>query len=115
MGTGFPPARSLGTVPSGGKMLRRAKAGRIRSCTNKKSLDELIGIKLLDRRLLLDDAFRQIEVLQLRQPFGIDLAELCLPDIDELGVVVERGLHGAFLALPFRHERHELERGLVGV
>src|SRR5215472_3540605 len=32
--TGFPPARSLGTARSIGLMLRRAKAGRKRSCSD---------------------------------------------------------------------------------
>src|SRR5580704_7274629 len=36
VGTGFPPARSPGTVRHFGLMLRRAKAGRKRSCSNKK-------------------------------------------------------------------------------
>ena len=37
--------------------------------------DELIGIEVLDRRLLLDDALGEIEVLQLGQALDIDLAE----------------------------------------
>ncbi len=38
-------------------------------------LDEGVGIELLKRRLALDEAFRQIEILQIIQPLCIDLAE----------------------------------------
>ena len=40
VGTGFPPARSLGTKHHFGLMLRRAKAGRKRSCSDKKVSDK---------------------------------------------------------------------------
>src|ERR1043166_8559114 len=50
-------------------------------------LDELVGEQLLDRGLLRDDAFGEIEILELAEPLHVDLAELALPDIDQLGVV----------------------------
>src|SRR5262245_2495709 len=78
-------------------------------------LDELIGVEVLERRFALDDPLRQIEVLQIAQPLDIDLAELPLAWIDQRGVVVERGLDRAFLALPFRNEVDEILGGLVGV
>src|SRR5882724_1668657 len=80
---------TAGSEPTDARSRRstRPRAGlRTRSGTAEKLLDELIGIEFLDRRLLLDDAFREVEVLQLGQPLDIDLAEILLPDIDELGV-----------------------------
>src|SRR3984957_19744706 len=47
-------------------------------------LHELIGIEIVDRRLLLDDALGEIEVLQLGQPVGVDRAENLLARINQL-------------------------------
>ena len=52
-------------------------------------LYELIGVQLVDRRLFLDNAFFEIEILQLGQARGIDRAEFGLSRINQLVVIFE--------------------------
>src|SRR5207302_7867439 len=67
------------------------------------SLHEFIRIKLADRRLLPDDALGEIEILELGDPVDVDFTQHFLSWIDQRGVVFERRLDAAFLALPLRH------------
>src|SRR5713101_1901044 len=69
-----------------------------------RSFDEFIAVEILERRLSLDDSLGQVEVLQLREPFRIDLAEPALTGVDQCGVIGDGGLNRTFLALPFRNE-----------
>src|SRR5215813_6776254 len=78
-------------------------------------LNKLIGEEFLDRRLLLDDALGEIEILQYRHSLGVYCAEHFLSRIDQLVVIGERFLHLIFLASPFRHELDEVRRCLVGI
>src|SRR5229473_600733 len=54
-----------------------------------KSFDEFVAVKIFERRLSLDEALGQIEVLQLSETFHIDLSQLPLTGIDQGGVIVE--------------------------
>ena len=65
-----------------------------------RSLHELVGEELVDRRGLLDEALGQIEVLQLGEPRRRSSRRDLLPRIDILGVHVERVLD-ALSSLPF--------------
>src|SRR6266576_7281240 len=78
-------------------------------------LDEFVAVELLDRRRLLDEAFGQIEVLQLGEPLGVDLAQLLLSRVDQVRVHGERESHCPFLSLPVRHEAYEIVRLLVRI
>src|SRR5262245_38407667 len=103
-------ATSAAAVPA-----RRSPSRRVSAiCPPRATLfDELVGVELLDRRRLLDEALRQIEVLQLGEPRRVHLAEHLLSRVDRLGVHLEREPHAAFLAFPLRHEGDELVCGLV--
>src|SRR6516225_7374223 len=78
-------------------------------------LNERIAVEFVDRRRLLDEALRHVELLQFGEPLGVDLAQLLLSRVDQLGVHVEREADRAFLALPLRYEAHEVVRRLVGI
>src|ERR1700747_1945946 len=75
-----------------------------------KLLDECAAVEFLDRRRLLDEAFGHVELLQLGEPLRVDLAQLLLSRIDQLGVHVEGETDRAFLSLPLRHEAHAVVR-----
>src|SRR6266851_354029 len=86
------------------------RPGRVR----RRLLDELIGVEFLDRRLALDDALGKIEILQVAQALHVDLAEPLLSGIDQRGVILQRSLHRALLAFPFRDEIDEIVGRLAG-
>src|SRR5262245_29507767 len=88
--------------------IHSAQSARSAAVKAQASLDELVAVELLDRRLALDQAFGEIEVLQRAQALDIDLAELLLARIDQRRVILQRGFDRAFLALPLRHEAHEI-------
>src|SRR5215470_17273882 len=71
-------------------------------------IDERVAVEFLDGRRLLDEALGQVEILQALEALRVDFTELRLPRIDQLGVVVERRFHRAFLTLPLGHEAHEI-------
>src|SRR5690348_8625714 len=62
------------------------------------SLHELVGVEVLHRRLLLDDALLQIEILQRRETALVHLAQHLLALIDVLHVHLEDLRHRRFLA-----------------
>src|SRR6516162_5037996 len=53
-------------------------------------LYELVRIQVVHRRLLLDDALGEVEVLQPGDALRVDFAELLLSGIDQLVVIGER-------------------------
>src|SRR6266436_1264899 len=69
-------------------------------------LDERVAVEFLDRRRLLDESLRHVELLQLGEPLRVDLAQLLLSRVDERRVHFEREADRAFLPLPLRHETH---------
>src|SRR5215475_13320899 len=53
-------------------------------------LDECVAVEFLDRRRLLDEALRQVELLQLGEPLRDDFAQLLLSRVDQPCIHVER-------------------------
>src|SRR5262249_25977308 len=78
-------------------------------------LDERVAVEFFDRRRLLDEALRQVELLQLGEPLRVDLAQLLLSRVHQLRIHIEREADRAFLSLPLWHEAHEVVRCLVRI
>ena len=75
---GLVPAIHVFTSPQSQTWMRGTSPRMTTLCKRgevKISLHEFIRVELIERRLLGDDALRQIEVLQFREPFRIDCAE----------------------------------------